>query len=511
MNLLARAANLDGFSCPTSCSGGDDSCGRSAFCTATDSALLALWRNRTESRFDVFTTRNWPKLGAVAWLAASISLGAEAREARTRSWDVIGGREPGKPVVAVVGLREQKITVYDSAGPILHAPISSGRRGYETPAGIFTLLQKNRDHVSNLYEDAEMPFMQRLTWSGVALHAGPLPGYRASHGCIRLPYGFAQRLFDLTSVGTRVIIAPTQTGARPISHPLLDRLQAAGVSATSVAALEDVRLAAEAASGKADAAMQRAREAAAVVRRAEATKTRALKLLAVAMRGAEAQKTGPRVTRAQAHLERARAEATAKIAALLEATKLRQAAETERIAAERLGRETRLKAWPLSILVSLKAQRIYVRQGFEPILDLPAPIKDPGRRIGTHAFYATERVGATRGWVGVSLNGSERATEAAQALDRVEVPDGVIALLGAGAWLGSTLIITDEPPYKETGPGTDFLVVLSMEPQGALKIRTQDDAGQMAGLPGPKKQRVRAYRAASDDSHFRHPLGGFMP
>jgi hypothetical protein len=81
--------------------------------------------------------------------------------------------------------------------------------------------------------------------------------------------------------------------------------------------------------------------------------------------------------------------------------------------------------------------------------------------------------------------------------------------MATGAWLGSMVIVTDEPPHKETGPGTDFLVVLSEEPQGALKVRTRDDAGQMAGVPDPNKQKLRAYRAASDDSHFRHPLGSF--
>ena len=147
------------------------------------------------------------------------------------AWDKIaGGREAGKPVLAVIGLRQQKITVYDSAGPILQAPVSTGSRTYETPAGIFTVLQKNRDHVSNLYEDAEMPFMQRITWSGIALHAGPLPGYRASHGCVRLPYRFAERLFDLTSVGTRVVIAPDNVDAINISHPLLERLQRDGAT-----------------------------------------------------------------------------------------------------------------------------------------------------------------------------------------------------------------------------------------------------------------------------------------
>ena len=109
-------------------------------------------------------------IGSAAVLATSLAVGAEAREARTPAWDKIAaGREAGKPVLAVIGLRPQKITIYDSEGAVLQAPVSTGRQTYETPAGVFTILQKNRDHVSNLYEDAEMPFMQRITWSGIAL------------------------------------------------------------------------------------------------------------------------------------------------------------------------------------------------------------------------------------------------------------------------------------------------------------------------------------------------------
>ena len=459
----------------------------------------------------MFATPVWHcKLGAALWLTASFALGAEAREVRATSWEKIaGGREPGKPILAVVGLRQQKITVYDAEGPILQAPISSGRRGYETPAGVFTLLQKNKDHVSNLYDDAEMPFMQRLTWSGVALHAGALPGYRASHGCIRLPYGFAERLFDLTSVGTRVIVAPSKTEAIRMSHPLLDRLQRASGAATSAEAIDEARRVAEKAKVEADAVAQRAEQAAASARRAEAAKLRAVKLLSAAMKDAKSQKTAPRIARAEARLEKARAEAAAKIAAALEATKRQESTDAERGAAEKLAREARLKAWPVSILVSRKAQRIYVRHGFEPVLELPAEIREPGRPIGTHAFYAVETVGSERAWIAASLTtASEKSTGALAALERIEIPDEGTDLMQTGAWSGSTLIVSDEPPYKETGPGTDFIVVLSTEPQGALKIRTPDDARPVAALPRPA-QPIRAYRTARDDRQFRYPLGGF--
>ena len=93
--------------------------------------------------------------------------------------------------MAVVSIKSQQVTFYDADGWILKAPVSTGVKGRETPAGVFAVLQKNIDHRSNLYDDAHMPHMQRLTWNGIAMHGGPLPGYAASHGCVRMPYGFA--------------------------------------------------------------------------------------------------------------------------------------------------------------------------------------------------------------------------------------------------------------------------------------------------------------------------------
>jgi hypothetical protein len=130
-------------------------------------------------------------------------------------------RAAGAPIMAVVSLRSQQITVYDAKGWILRAPVSSGQKGRETPAGIFSVIEKQAEHYSNLYDDAYMPHMQRITWSGIALHGGPLPGYAASHGCIRMPYDFAARLFDETRLGMRVIVAPTDVAPVEIAHPAL--------------------------------------------------------------------------------------------------------------------------------------------------------------------------------------------------------------------------------------------------------------------------------------------------
>src|SRR5215831_2860611 len=128
---------------------------------------------------------------------------------------------PARPIMAIVALKEQKITVYTANGAILRASVSSGRPGYETPAGIYSVLQKEAEHYSNLYDDASMPFMQRMTWSGIALHAGVVSGHPASHGCVRMPYVFAEQLFGLTKIGMRVVVVRHDISPVEISHARL--------------------------------------------------------------------------------------------------------------------------------------------------------------------------------------------------------------------------------------------------------------------------------------------------
>src|SRR6516225_982141 len=179
-------------------------------------------------------------LAGVAFAAGLAALAvagdhAAARNARTESSvEFVQSRIAGEPIMAIVSLRDQRVTIYDATGWILRAPVSSGQKGRETPAGIFSVIEKEAEHYSNLYDDAYMPHMQRLTWSGIALHGGPLPGYPASHGCIRLPFDFAARLFDATSLGLRVIVTPNDVAPVEIVHPLLLRpKQEIGVSATA--------------------------------------------------------------------------------------------------------------------------------------------------------------------------------------------------------------------------------------------------------------------------------------
>ncbi|MEP4079408.1 L,D-transpeptidase family protein [Haloferula sp.] len=117
------------------------------------------------------------------------------------------------PVLIVVDLDAQQSFVYRNGVEIGKTPVSTGKPGHRTPTGIFQILNKDADHHSSTYNNASMPFSERLTWSGIALHAGGLPGYPSSHGCVHLPYSFAKKLFDVTHKGTTVVI--TQKGHKP--------------------------------------------------------------------------------------------------------------------------------------------------------------------------------------------------------------------------------------------------------------------------------------------------------
>ncbi len=126
---------------------------------------------------------------------------------------------PAGPIVLVVSLDEQRAYVYRNGIAIGLSTISSGKTGHETPTGVFTILQKDKDHKSNLYNSAPMPYMQRLTWDGIALHGGSLPGHPASHGCVRLPQSFAQKLFSETQRGDTVVVADAKSAPMTLAYP----------------------------------------------------------------------------------------------------------------------------------------------------------------------------------------------------------------------------------------------------------------------------------------------------
>ena len=128
-------------------------------------------------------------------------------------------RSPSGPLAIIVSLTKQRVYVYRNGIQIGVSTCSTGKKDYETPTGVFTVLEKEEEHYSNTYDDAPMPMMQRLTWDGIALHAGKLPGYPASHGCVRLPKAFAEKLYAVTQTGTPVIIADAATHPSSVYDP----------------------------------------------------------------------------------------------------------------------------------------------------------------------------------------------------------------------------------------------------------------------------------------------------
>src|SRR5271154_2283084 len=195
--------------------------------------------------------RRWgrPAIVTLAAMAAltALTAGATARQARPAPpTEATAPRVAGEPIMAIVSIKSQQVTFYDADGWIFRAPVSTGTTGRETPAGIFALVEKDKDHHSTMYDDAWMPNMQRITWNGIALHGGPLPGYAASHGCVRMPYGFAEKLFDQTRIGMRVIISPNDAAPVEFSHPALFAPKAEAVAAAPARAETLAREAVEA-------------------------------------------------------------------------------------------------------------------------------------------------------------------------------------------------------------------------------------------------------------------------
>jgi hypothetical protein len=448
---------------------------------------------------------------AIAVLAALTAAGshASATERRgERAVESIESRTAGEPVMAIVSLQSQRVTVYDANGWILRAPVSSGQRGRETPAGIFSVIQKDADHHSNLYDDAFMPHMQRLTWSGIALHGGPLPGYPASHGCVRMPFDFAERLFDVTQMGLRVIVAPTDVAPVEIAHPVLFQPKpgAGALAAARMAEADEAAKKAEQARRAVGAAVRESTQLMVPVRMAENQKRRAEALLATAETAlgsaipgeakerAESDKAQAlaRVAELQTPLDAAKALLQPKLDAVAAAREAAAAAETARSAAAEAARQVMRELEPVSVLISRKTQRLYVRQGFEPVLDVPVTILDPDRPIGTHIFTAMERTGGEAGlrWSVVSLQAGRSHSSVSEqqgpgpasarsALDRIVIPQDALDRIAA-ITPRSSLIVTDEALSSETGKGTDFVVLLSGEPQGGIKSRRREPAAEFS-------------------------------
>jgi lipoprotein-anchoring transpeptidase ErfK/SrfK len=428
-------------------------------------------------------------LAATAALTASPPADAAVRRAHpAQSTEAAAPRDAGEPLMAIVSIKSQHVTIYDADGWILRAPVSSGTTGRETPAGVFSVVQKDKDHHSNLYDDAWMPNMLRITWSGIALHGGPLPGYAASHGCVRLPYDFAEQLFDKVPIGMRVIIAPNDAEPVEFSNPALFMPKSGAIAAAPARAetlSRDAHEAAKVALEAKSAAAVAAREAAplmASLRKLKGLETDAGATLALAEKMLAAAKTDQAKTRAetlkqkatikiaelQTQLDTVEANAKSKLDAAAAAQDAAKAAETRQGDAAQAAREAKLALEPVSVFISRTTQRLYVRRGFEATLEVPVTIRDQDKPIGTHVFTAV--AGGDRGlrWTAVTIDSGDNAQAA---LDRISIPQDVLDRIAPTALPRSSLIISDEPLNRETNYHTEFVVALHNQPQGGLAMR----------------------------------------
>ena len=437
---------------------------------------------------------------ALAALTAAPPTSAATKDTRpAKPTQATAPRAAGEPIMAIVSIKSQQVTFYDADGWILRAPVSTGTTGRETPAGVFAVLEKDKDHHSSLYDDAWMPNMQRITWNGIALHGGPLPGYAASHGCVRMPYDFAEKLFDKTRIGMRIIISPIDAEPVDFSHPALlvprpDAIAAAPSKADTLArAADEAARAVDPAKKAAAAATREAAPLTAGLRKLEQAKTRADAELAAADKALAAaktdqakakaeelqQKAATKAAQMQAQLDTARADAKDKLDAAKAAQDALKAAETKKAEAVKAAKEAKLALEPVSIFISRSTQKIYVRRPtrtrapdagemFDTSIEAPITIRDPDKPIGTHVFTAMARSGAGLRWSAVTIDSGD---DAKHALDRVTIPQDVLDRIAATAGPRSSITISDEPLSKETNYRTEFVVVLNNQPLGGFITR----------------------------------------
>ncbi len=442
-----------------------------------------------------------PAIGLTAIVALALTGAAVAKSTRpAATLEAVAPREAGEPIMAIVSIKSQRVTFYDSEGWIYRAPVSTGTTGRETPAGVFALLEKDKDHHSSMYDDAWMPNMQRITWNGIALHGGPLPGYAASHGCVRMPYDFAEKLFDKTRIGMRVIISPID--AEPVDftdkmlfQPKADAIAAApGLAQTATRDAADAAKAADDAKKAFTAATRETASLSLAMRKLEQARTRANAEMALADKAiakaktdqAKAraedikQKAAAKLADAQAQIDNDKSGAKEKLDAAAAAKDALTAAGIKRTDTAKAATEARLALEPVSVYISRATQKLYVRRNthkpapdgggevFDTSIEVPVTIKNPDKPIGTHIFTAMARNDSGLRWSEVTIDNGDDVKDA---LDRITFPQDLFDKLGATAVPRSSIVISDEPLSKETNYRTEFVVVLNNQPQGGFITR----------------------------------------
>jgi len=370
---------------------------------------------------------------------------------------------PKGPQQIFISINQQKLHFYSNGVHVADTSIATGVAAHPTPFGVFSIIQKQVFHRSNIYSNAPMPFMQRITWSGVAMHEGKDIGRPASHGCIRMPHDFAVRLYHLTKLNTRVIIARAEL--RPVEfadlHLFVHKEKPPEIAAPVANEIEPV-----------------VAKPAELAVHANTLTPPVQSDVVTPQAAAPAIKSSPKAESVVPGADAGAAGAAAPPASPRPAD---------------LAKGASAKKNPISIFVSRKRQRLYIRQDFEPLFDVPVTIAEPESPLGTHVFTALEFTGPEHTilrWNVVSLPGEppkrvryveerrdrhgrvrrreieeEWASDTpppqspAQVLARIEISPEVSEAIAQMIGPGSALIVSDQGLGDETGEGTDFDVV----------------------------------------------------
>jgi hypothetical protein len=426
------------------------------------------------------------------------------------------GAIPNGPLHIIISVDQQTLHLYSDGAPVAQALVATGVPEHPTPLGVFSIVGKELYHESNIYSSAPMPYMQRITWSGVAIHQGVGVGHPASHGCIRIPREFAQRLWILTRLGARVIIARPELKPEDIANPHLFARKLAPPAAPAPSAATDAVKTAQTADDR---------------------KTTDIGTGAVPADPPGAPAAGSHADGGSEGA--AKSDTAAPEPGVADALRPAIEAAPENMplpARKPAGMASAGKKVPIAIFVSRKTKKIYVRQNFEPMFEAPITIEQPDQPIGTHVFTAMEFLAddATFRWTIVSLPGdppkaarasetrvggsgkdkrrgeavAEPAAEAPaqtpqEALARIEIPQDVSDQISALIVPGSSLVVSDQGLGEETGEGTDFIVLTPPVAPVASGPRAREKARAEHRAENAGRHAARA--------HHPHKSGGSAP
>jgi peptidoglycan hydrolase-like protein with peptidoglycan-binding domain len=449
-------------------------------------------------------------IGAAGLLVATASPLAANKNVKEpkKMAEVFSDPDNGEPLTLIVALRDQQLDLYRGLTLIAKSKVSTGTREYPTKVGVFSILEKRRYHHSNMYSAAPMPWMQRLTWSGTALHGGVVPDYPASHGCIRLPFSFAPKLFEITGGGENVIVSAERPVPKIVEHTALfhpsnsngllkTRLNNATLALTSNDEGPNGSAQAEGGStvnNEKKLTVDNARPVAPlrilVTRRTERDRIISVQYLLSSMGYLESQKFSGRL-------------GNATVAAIKNFQKANGLTETGTYTAG-----LAKKVYEVAGKDEPPTGHLFVRQDFKAVFDTPIPLSNPKYMLGMHVFTALFAPGDRNAqWMVMSLEG-----DAVAALDRVEIPDDIRARIEDQLTPGSSLIISDESKDSAILPdGGDYIVLARSAP---LLAEIPKSKARRAALGKPKakftKKLKRGSRAYADVRSFDRPKRSFF-